>query len=254
MRVTILGSGGAGGVPMISSGWGKCDPAEPRNRRTRPSILVEDGATRILVDTSPDLREQLLRSDVNSLDAVVYTHFHADHVNGIDDLREINRAMQRPIPCFADALTLGSLHQSFGYVFLGVPEGAPIFRPWLQARRVDGPFHVGATTVTPFEQDHGWASSLGLRFGDIAYSTDVVRLDDAALAALEGVKVWIVGCLTDQPHTTHAHVDLVLDWVRQVRPEQTILTHMGPSLDYATLRTSLPKGVEPGYDGMVIEV
>lgn len=254
MRVTILGCGGAGGVPMLSVGWGACDPAEPRNRRTRPSILVEESGTRILVDTSPDLREQLLRCGVNSLDAVVYTHFHADHVHGIDDLREINRAMQRPIPCHADALTLESLHKSFGYVFLGVPEGLPIFRPWLQPRRVNGPFAVGPVKVRPFEQDHGWASSLGLRFGDFAYSTDVVRLDDAAFEALAGVKVWIVDCLMAQPHATHAHVALVLEWVKRVRPERTILTHMGPGLDYATLRDSLPPGIEPGYDGMIVDV
>ncbi len=254
MRVTILGSGGAGGVPMLSSGWGACDPTEPRNRRTRPSILVEEAGTRILVDTSPDLREQLLRCGVNRLDAVVYTHFHADHVHGIDDLREINRAMQQPIQCHADALTLESLHKSFGYVFLGVPEGRPIFRPWLQPHRVDGPFAVGPVEVKPFEQDHGWASTLGLRFGDFAYSTDVVRLDDAAFEALEGVKVWVVGCLMAKPHETHAHVDLVLEWAERVRPERTILTHMGPSLDYATLRDSLPPGVEPGFDGMVVDL
>lgn len=254
MRVTILGCGGAGGVPMLSAGWGACDPNEPRNRRTRPSILVEEAGTRILVDTSPDLREQLLRCGVNSLDAVIYTHFHADHVHGIDDLREINRAMQRPIPCYADALTLESLHKSFGYVFLGVPQGQPIFRPWLQPHRVDGPFTLGPVTVKPFEQDHGWASSLGLRFGDFAYSTDVVRLDDAAFEALAGVKVWVVDCLMAQPHSTHAHVDLVLEWVERLRPERTILTHMGPGLDYATLRDSLPANVEPGFDGMVIDV
>lgn len=254
MRVTILGSGGAGGVPMLSVGWGKCDPAEPRNRRTRPSILVEEAGQTILVDTSPDLREQLLRSNISALDAVVYTHFHADHVHGIDDLREINRAMQRPIACFADPLTLESLHKSFGYVFLGVPEGQPIFRPWLQPHRVDGPFQIGPVTVTPFEQDHGWASTLGLRFGDFAYSTDVVRLDETAFAALEGVKVWVVGCLTNQPHPTHAHVEKVLDWVERIRPELTILTHMGPSLDYRALCESLPPGVRPGYDGLTIDV
>ncbi|MFA7429445.1 MAG: MBL fold metallo-hydrolase [Rhodospirillaceae bacterium] len=253
MRVTILGSGSAGGVPSISAGWGKCDPAEPRNRRTRPGILVEAAGTHILVDTSPDLREHLLRSNVKRLDAVVYTHFHADHVNGIDDLREINRAMQRAIPCYGDALTMEDLQRRFDYVFLGVPEGQPIFRPWLQPHRIDGPFDVGAITVTAFEQDHGWGTSLGLRFGDVAYSTDVVRLDHAALTALKGVKVWIVGCLTDQPHATHAHIDLVLEWVRELRPERTILTHMGPRLDYATLRDSLPNGVEPGYDGMIVD-
>lgn len=254
MRVTILGSGGAGGVPMVSVGWGKCDPAEPRNRRSRPSILVEDAGTRVLVDTSPDLREQLLRAEINALDAVVYTHFHADHVHGIDDLREVNRAMQRPIECYADGLTLESLHKSFGYVFLGVPEGQPIFRPWLRPHLVDGPFSIGPLRVVPFAQDHGWVSTLGLRFGDFAYSTDVMRLDEAAFAALEGVKVWVVGCLTQTPHTTHAHVDLVLEWVARVRPQRAILTHMGPGLDYATLASTLPKSVRPGYDGMVIEL
>ncbi|MGC2854166.1 MBL fold metallo-hydrolase [Novispirillum sp. DQ9] len=239
---------------MVSVGWGKCDPAEPRNRRRRPSILVEDQGTRILVDTSPDLREQLLSCNINRLDAVVYTHFHADHIHGVDDLREVNRAMQSPIDCYADGLTLEGLHRSFGYVFLGVPEGQPIFRPWLRPHRVEGPFRVGPVEVVPFEQDHGWASSLGLRFGDFAYSTDVVRLDDAAFAALEGVKVWVIGCLTDQPHSTHAHVALVRQWVDRVRPERAVLTHMGPALDYATLAAELPPHIRPGYDGMTIQV
>lgn len=258
MRVTILGSGGAGGVPTISGGWGFCNQADPRNRRSRPSILVErrernGAATRILVDTSPDLREQLLRAGVRHLDAILYTHFHADHTHGVDDVREVNRAMGRAIPCWADGVTLEALHQRFGYIFHGIPENEPIFRPWLIPHRIDGPFEVGGIRVVPFEQDHGWVTSLGFRFGDVAYSTDVVRLPEQAFAALDGVRTWIVGCLTDTPHETHAHVDRVIEWAERVRPERTILTHMGPRLDYATLKARLPASMEPAYDGLVID-
>lgn len=253
MIVTVLGCGGAGGVPSISGGWGACDPDNPRNRRRRPSVLVEtDGAT-LLIDTSPDLREQLLDAGVRRLDAVLYTHGHADHLHGIDDLREVNRAMRRPIDVFGDAEVLSRIRQRFRYAF--EPLDTPYFyRPVLVPHEVDGPFQVGPIEARPFVQDHGTCTSLGFRFGDFAYSTDVVNLSEAAFAELCGVRVWIVGTLVNRPHETHAHVDKALDWIARIRPQRTFLTHMGTGLDYETLRRRLPEGVEPAYDGLRITV
>jgi phosphoribosyl 1,2-cyclic phosphate phosphodiesterase len=257
MKVTILGSGSAGGVPMISAGWGACDPNEAKNRRLRPSILVEDGQgdglTRILVDTSPDLREQLLRANVRSLDAILFTHDHADHTHGLDEVREVNRAMGRSIPCWTDERTMQSLYERFGYCFLGIEPGQPIFRPWLVPNIIQAPFSIGSVSVSSWEQDHGWGKSLGFRFGPVAYTTDAMALPEEAFVALEGVDVWIIGTLTDKPHMTHAHVGLALEWIDRVKPKQAYLTHMGPALDYQTLRQTLPPGVEPAFDGLVID-
>lgn len=254
MKVTILGSGAAGGVPSISRGWGACDPAHPRNRRRRPSILVEEGETRILIDTSPDCREQLLDAEIRSLSGVLFTHDHADHLHGIDDLREINRAMQAPLPIFAAPGTMNSIRVRFPYVLGGVEEGQTIYKPMLDPHEITGPFTVGGVPVVPFDQDHGYCHTLGFRFGGFAYSTDVVDLPDESFAALAGVHTWVVGCLTFAPHPTHAHLDKVLEWVERVGPARAFLTHMTPSMDYESLRASLPSGVEPAYDGMVVNV
>ncbi len=262
MNITILGSGSAAGVPMISAGWGKCDPNEPKNRRLRAAVLVEQGGTTVLVDTGPDLREQLLRAGVRRLDAILYTHAHADHTHGIDEIREINRAMRAAIPVWATDETLMDLRNRFDYAFHGYEDitspDAIIYHPWIIPQVIDSaapePFAVGEIAVTPFLQDHGWETSLGFRFGDFAYSTDVTRLDEKAFSVLEGVRTWIVGCLTEKPHTTHADLITVLHWVRRLKPERTILTHMGIGLDYATLKAALPPGVEPGYDGLIIEI
>lgn len=259
MRVTLLGCGNAGGVPMISAGWGRCDPGEPKNRRTRSSILIEDTdgdqSTRILVDTGPDLREQLLRTEVRSLDGILFTHSHADHIHGIDEIREVNRVMGGPIPCWADKDTLDSLSDRFGYCFLGIEEGQPIFRPWLIPHELDGAaFTIGSVPVQSWVQDHGWCNSIGFRCGPVAYTTDALRLPEEAFDILAGVDLWIIGTLTDKPHVTHAHVDLALEWIERVKPRRGILTHMGPSLDYQTLCKTLPAGVEPGFDGMVIDI
>lgn len=254
MKVTILGSGAAGGVPSISRGWGACDPAQPRNRRRRPSILVEQGDTRILVDTSPDCREQLLDAEVRSLSGVLFTHDHADHMHGIDDLREINRAMQAPLPIFAAPEVVDSIRQHFPYVLGSVDEGHSIYKPMLEPHVITGPFSVGDVMVVPFDQDHGFCRTMGFRFGDFAYSTDVVDLPEASFAALAGVHTWAVGCLAFAPHPTHAHLDKVLEWIDRLRPARAFLTHMTPSMDYDALRARLPSGVEPAYDGMVVDV
>lgn len=254
MKVTILGCGGASGVPGISMGWGSCDPANPRNRRRRASILVEDGDTRILVDSSPDLRDQLLDADVRTVDGVIYTHDHADHLHGIDDLREINRVTRQWLPVWGSSAVLETAKARFPYAFEPMAEmGEFIYRPLLEPREITGPFTVGSIPVTPFDQDHGYSRTYGLRFGPVAYSTDVVELPEESFAALEGVELWIIGCLVDYPHATHAHVAKVLEWIDRVKPHRAVLTHMGPQLDYATLCATLPPGVIPAYDGMVLE-
>jgi len=262
MKITILGCGAAGGVPMVSIGWGRCDPSNPRNRRRRQSILVEEGVaeqggTAILVDTTPDLRDQLLDANIRRLDAVLYTHAHADHIHGVDDLREVNRIMGGPIDCYANADTLRQLNERFNYVFKGVDLTIRkfVFRPWLVPHRIEGPFKVGRIAVDSFVQGHGRNEfTTGFRFGSVAYSTDVHELPEESFAKLQGLDIWIVGCLIDKPHETHADIDKVLGWVARVKPKLTVLVHMSPRLDYAALAASLPPGIVPGYDGMVLEV
>jgi phosphoribosyl 1,2-cyclic phosphate phosphodiesterase len=260
VKATILGCGATTGVPMIARGWGKCDPANPRNRRLRSSILIEDGATVILVDTAPDVREQLLAADVKRLDAVLYTHAHADHAHGIDDLRAVNRAMNAPIPCYADAHTLSDLKRRFDYVFEPMAPGAEtIYKPWLidHEIRPGETFKVNATEITAFDQDHGFSRTLGFRFGrgagSIGYSTDLTILPEEAFPILDGVDTWIVGTLTETPHPTHAHVDKALDWIARVKPRQAVLTHLSIGLDYAELSAKLPDGVAVAYDGLVLQ-
>ena len=256
MRVTMLGSGPSWGVPRIGGEWGACDPANPRNRRRRCSLMVEEGGARILVDTSPDMREQLLDAGVSALDAVLLTHAHADHLHGIDDLRTVNRLMGRAIPLYADAATLEEVERRFGYIFTPINPAAraSFYKPALERRIIAGPFDAAGVAVTPFVQDHGFSTTLGFRFGRFAYSTDVIELDDTAFAALAGVEVWIVDCIRRAPHVTHSHLEKTLGWIERVRPRRAVLTHMDESLDYATLCAELPAGVEPGYDGLAIEL
>ncbi len=265
LRVTVLGCGAAPGVPSLSRGWGQCNPDQPRNRRGRASILATPlagqggalgpAADPILVDTSPDIRTQLLSAGVSRLSAVLYTHDHADHLHGLDELREINRAMKAPLSIYADATTLAGISGGFGYALTPLPDGArSIFKPLLVPVVIEGRFRVAGVAVTPFTQDHGVMTTLGFRFGDaVAYSTDVVNLDDRAFEVLAGVHTWIVGCIGWSPHPTHAHVAKVLSWADRVGPTRLILTHLGLGLDYDALRAALPEGAEPAFDGMEIE-
>jgi phosphoribosyl 1,2-cyclic phosphate phosphodiesterase len=254
VKITMLGCGGSGGVPQVGNRWGACDPDNPRNRRRRSSILVEAKGTTILVDTSPDLREQLLDAAVQRLDAVVFTHAHADHLHGIDDLRGMNRVMKQPIPLWADRRTLETIEERFGYVLRPLNAGDNFYKPTLTPNEIAGPFRVGGVEITPFEQDHGFSTTLGFRVGGFAYSTDVVELDEAAFAALAGVEVWIVDCLRYEPHPTHSDLAKTLRWIERVGCARAVLTHMDPGCDYAKLRSELPAHVEPGYDGLTIEL
>lgn len=262
MKVTILGCGSSGGVPRIGGAdgqgdWGACDPSEPRNRRRRCSILVENGPTRVLVDCSPDMREQLLDARVGTLDAVFITHDHADQSHGIDDLRMIAQNTMRRVPVHAASETLDILRRRFTYCFEATSNGA--YPAILEAHEIPRPFKditIGPAsapvTVRAFDQDHGTMLSQGFRFGPVAYSSDVVNLDDAAFAALEGVECWIVDALRYRPHPTHSHVERTLEWIRRVRPRRAILTNLHIDLDYRTLKNSLPDCVEPAFDGMSI--
>jgi phosphoribosyl 1,2-cyclic phosphate phosphodiesterase len=261
LKVTLLGTGGSAGVPLIGGAdgagdWGECDPAEPRNTRTRTSVLVEGGQGTLLVDTSPDLRSQLLACRMRGADAILYTHAHADHVSGIDDVRVLNRIAGRPLDVFATKATLDELLKRFGYAFRPwQPPG--FFRPVLVPRAVTPGETLGIAglSVRLFEQDHGFTRTLGLRIGGFAYSTDAVALDENAFATLAGVDTWVVGCFQRHaPHHTHAWLGLALSWVERLRPRRTVLTHMGTDMDWAWLRANLPEGVEPGYDGQVLQV
>ncbi len=254
MKVTVLGCGTSSGVPMIGCNCEVCRSTDPRNKRRRCSILIEALGQTILVDTGPDLRMQLLDADVQHIDALVYTHAHADHVHGIDDLRALNNAMHRSIPTYGEAAILEHIRSRFAYAFQESRAALGYWRPQLDPVVFDGPFRIGPVEVRPFRQRHGRSDSWGLRVGDFAYSTDCDQLDDAAFAALEGVDAWIVDALRDAPHPSHAHLGRTLEWIERVAPARAWLTHMNHEVDYETWLARLPLGVEPAYDGLVIEL
>ncbi|MDD3181507.1 MAG: MBL fold metallo-hydrolase [Alphaproteobacteria bacterium] len=255
MKITILGCGCSGGVPLIGNVWGACDPSEPRNHRTCVSILVEEGGQTLLVDTSPDMREQLLRVRLRAVDAILYTHEHADHTHGIDNIRSPNWLMGKPVPLYADQHTMDDLKQRFSYIFDDQrPARAQFYLPAVETHIIGkAPLTFGPITVKAFLQPHGKINSLGFRFNDFGYSTDVADLTDEAVDILKGVKVWVVDGVRERPHHTHANVDTALEWIERVKPERAYLTHMDQTLDYATLKARLPDNVEPCYDGLVIE-
>lgn len=251
MKVTILGCGTSGGVPKMPEYWGACDPNNPKNRRLRASIMVEEGNTALVVDTTPDFRAQMLAARVKHLDAVLFTHDHADHVHGIDDLRGFYHQTRKKMPVYSDAQTLAAIKHRFDYIFK-TQAGYPAM-----CRSVElsgGPKRIGDITAQPFEQGHGDGISLGYRFGNIAYSTDLNRMPETAFEALKDVKVWIVDALRYKQHSTHSHLEQTLTWIDRVKPQRAILTHMTWDMDYETLKRELPDGIEPAYDGMEIEL
>lgn len=241
------------GGPDGRGDWGACDPTEPRNRRSRSSIVLEANDTTLLVDTSPDLRTQLLANAIARVDAVLYTHPHADHVVGLDDLRILNRIAGRPLEVFGTRATLSEIEQRFAYAFLPwEPPG--FFRPVLQPRVVTPgeKVRIGGIDLLPIDQDHGFSRSLGFRVGAFAYSTDVVTLGEEAFRLLAGLDTWVVGCFQRREHHTHAWLQRVLAWIARLRPRRAVLTHMGYDMDWGWLSAHLPPGVEPACDGMVI--
>jgi phosphoribosyl 1,2-cyclic phosphate phosphodiesterase len=261
LRATILGCGSSGGVPRIGNSWGACDPAEPRNTRRRCSLLVErlEGGrtTRVLIDTSPDLRAQLLDAGVGELDAVVYTHAHADHVHGIDDLRVVVQNRGARLPVWADAETADMLISRFAYVFVQPPGSA--YPPILELRSIDaGRFEVpgpgGPIGFQPIRVEHGRIEALGFRIGNLAYLPDVSGLPEAAWPLLAGLDTWILDALRYRPHPTHVHLARSLEWIARAAPRRAVLTNLHNDLDYATLAAEVPANVIPAHDGMVLDV
>jgi phosphoribosyl 1,2-cyclic phosphate phosphodiesterase len=249
VKVRILGSGTSSGVPRIGNDWGSCDPNDPRNRRTRAALLVEHAGTRILVDTGPDMREQLLAAAIGTVDAVIWTHAHADHVFGIDDLRQIYHALGHPVPGYARASTAEVLRHQFGYVFTG-HDGYP---PTATLSLLDDTLTIGAIRIGVTDQPHGSITSAGLRFDaggvSVGYATDVHAMTDAMQTLYAGLDLWIVDALRRRPHPTHFDLATALHWIDKLRPTEARLIHMDQSMDHATLERELPVGTAPGYDG-----
>ena len=262
-KFTLLGTGSSGGVPRVGGDWGVCDPAEPKNRRRRCSALVEVWApdapetlTSILIDTSPDLREQVLDAQVRRLDAIVFTHDHADQTHGIDDARALAIRNRAQIRAYMDAATAQTLVPKFNYVFKGANGYPPIYdlQPAIrvyESFRIDGP--AGPVSLLPLDQEHGHIRSLGFRIGNVAYCNDLNGLPDASLEALRGLDLLIMDALRYTPHPSHAHLDQTLAWIDALQPKRAVLTNLHVDLDYATLVAELPAGVEPGYDGWSYE-
>jgi phosphoribosyl 1,2-cyclic phosphate phosphodiesterase len=258
LKFTILGCGSSGGVPRPALGWGDCDPKNPKNRRRRTSLLVErreaGGVTRVLVDTSPDLREQLLDADVDRLDGVLYTHEHADHTHGIDDLRSLFIKNRRPVDVYLDEATSQMMHQRFGYCFASPPGSE--YPPIVREHRLEAgqPLAIagqgGTITALPLLQAHGEIPSYGFRFGRLAYSCDLSMLPPESAAALADLDIWIVDALRYRPHPSHFSVDDALAWIERIKPRRAILTNLHADLDYDALKAKLPPHVEPGFDGI----
>jgi phosphoribosyl 1,2-cyclic phosphate phosphodiesterase len=252
VRVRVLGCGTSTGVPRIGNDWGQCDPNEPRNARLRTSILVESAGEKMLVDCGPDLRQQLLAAEVGRLDGLIVTHAHGDHCHGIDELRPVSQAIGGPVPLHARAAVLEELRLRFAYAF----DQSEFYRPIVDGRELGEELPFGNARVRFADQPHGGPTSLGMRFDEeghsVGYAVDFSNLTDDMAALYDGVDVWIADCLTRRPHPTHANLDSVLGWARDLRVGQVYLVHMGNGLDYRTLTAELPDWAAPAYDGLEI--
>jgi len=258
LEARILGCGSSGGVPRLGGLWGDCDPANPRNTRTRCSLLLTrhdtGGITRVLIDTSPDMRQQLLAAEVGTLDAVVYTHFHADHIHGIDDIRMVVFNMRERLPVWADDATTDQLLARFGYAFTQPPDSN--YPPICDLNRIDGDTVIsgagGEITLTPFQVRHGNIDALGFRSGGLAYLPDVSDIPDAAWPVLDGLDTWIVDALRRTPHPSHSHLSNTLDWIARAAPARAVLTNMHIDLDYDTIAAETPAHIIPAHDGLTL--
>lgn len=255
-KVTILGCGHSLGIPVIGCDCAVCTSKNPKNMRSRVSVLIEINGLNIVVDTSPDFRQQMLLTNIRKIDAVLYTHDHADHIHGIDDLRQFNVLQEGAVQVYSNEEIINSIKNRFSYAFLPKPLHGSMFRPSIEANTFPNvpthEFMVGDVKITAFEQGHGKSTTLGYRIGNFAYSTDVDKLSEVALNTLEGVEYWVVDCLRYAPSYSHSNVENTLEWVKRVKPRQAILTHMAHELDYDKLSAELPEGVVAGYDGMII--
>ena len=254
MRVRLLGCGTSSGVPRIGGDWGSADPTDPRNRRLRQSAIVATARTRILIDTGPDLREQLLAARVDRVDAIIWTHDHADHCHGIDDVRQLFHAIGRPVPGFARPDTAAALRRRFGYVF----DGRDGYPPVAALADLPDRLTIGDIRVCVADQPHGDITSAGLRFEAegvaIGYATDFHAMTDDMRVLYQGLDVWFVDALRRRPHPSHPTLDQALRWIGELRPRRGVLIHMDQSMDYASLAATLPTGVDPGYDGLEVSL
>ncbi len=260
LRFTILGCGSSGGVPRLGGIWGDCDPENPKNARRRCSLLVErlgpDGTTQVLIDASPDLRSQLLDAGIGRLDGVVFTHPHADHCHGLDDLRMVVFNTRARLPVWADGPTGESLLGRFGYAFRTPPGSS--YPPILNLNPIEGPVRIegpgGAVTLEPFRVGHGGITALGFRIGGLAYLPDASDIGDEGWSALEGLDIWIVDALRRDPHPSHSHLANTLGWIERAAPRRAVLTNMHVDMDYETVRLETPDHVTPAFDGMVLSL
>ena len=252
MKLRILGCGTSTGVPNIRTGWGKCDPGEPRNRRLRSSALLESGSKRLLIDCGPDLREQLLAAGVSRIDAVIVTHDHADHCHGIDDLRPAAQELGSAIPILARANVVARLRSRFEYAFVQ----AGFYPPVAELHPLGDDLEFGEAVLRFIDQPHGNITSVGMRIDEgsrsIGYAIDFHELTEEMARLYEGVDVWVCDCLMDRPHPTHAHLSAVLGWARELKVGQLYLTHMGNGMDYQALQAELPDWAAPAHDGLEI--
>ncbi len=252
MRVTMLGTGTSHGVPMIGCGCAVCRSDDPRNKRTRASAAVQANGVTLLLDTATELRIQALREGIGRVDAILYTHFHADHVSGLDDVKAFNAVLGGPMPCFGNASTERSLRERYRFAFEPVPFVGAI--PQLRYQVVDEPFRLFGLDLVPVPLQHGGIVACGWRVGDVAYLTDTNGIPASSKPLLQGLELMIVDALRYRPHPTHFSVGEALEAIAELRPRRALLTHVSHDLDQATVEAELPAGVRLAYDGLVVEL
>ena len=255
-EIVILGCGSSSGVPAIGNNWGNCNPNNPKNKRLRSSILIKYNDLNILVDATPDLRQQLLNANVTNLDAVLITHCHADHINGMDDFRYLNILMKKDINLYATKENIEEIKKRFSYVFdkLSPKSNGYYYKPCLIPNTINGLFKIQDLEIKSFQQDHGFIESTGFRIKDFAYSSDVLNMSESLLKNLNNLDLWVVDCLRFEPHSSHAHFDKVMSWVDKIKPKKTVLTHMNFEIDYDHINSLLPKNCQAAYDGLKLVI